>query len=120
MNDRPVMIYRSTNRLRPSLFGSLPAKQVQHLKWISQAILLGIIVVAGMKVATLLGAKISLSDGQSYAHANPTVSVASIKVPRHGIFELTLTAMGNYKNPYLLLPGDNTTPGFVVGIFTGP
>jgi hypothetical protein len=40
-------------------------------------------------------------------------------VPKYGLFELTLTAAGNYPNPYLLMPGDSTTPGFVVGTFTG-
>jgi hypothetical protein len=44
----------------------------------------------------------------------------SIQIPVYGVFELTLTAAGNYSSPYLQMPGDNTTPGFVVGTFTGP
>ena len=47
-------------------------------------------------------------------------AVWAVNVPRYGVFELTLTASGSYSNPYLKMPGDNTTPGFVVGTFTGP
>lgn len=42
------------------------------------------------------------------------------KVPKYGVFELTLNVAGNYANPYLLMPGDNTTPGFLVGKFMSP
>ena len=45
---------------------------------------------------------------------------ALTQVPRYGVFEITLTASGDYSNPYLEMPGDNSTPGFVVGTFTGP
>src|SRR5215510_12710408 len=41
-------------------------------------------------------------------------------IPKYGIFELPLTATGNYANPYLQMPGDDTSRGFVVGTFTGP
>jgi hypothetical protein len=44
----------------------------------------------------------------------------AVDVPRYGIYEVTLTASGSYTNPYLMMPADNTTPGFVVGTFTGP
>jgi Protein of unknown function (DUF4038)/Domain of unknown function (DUF5060)/Putative collagen-binding domain of a collagenase len=50
----------------------------------------------------------------------PVGVTAAPQVPNYGIFELTLTAAGNYPNPYALMPGDSTTPGFVVGTFTGP
>ena len=48
------------------------------------------------------------------------VIVQAVNIPRYGIFELTLTASGSYSNPYLQMPGDNSTPGFVVGTFNGP
>jgi len=38
----------------------------------------------------------------------------------YAIFEITLTATGNYSNPYLQMPGDSTSPGFVVANFNGP
>jgi hypothetical protein len=47
------------------------------------------------------------------------VSTASSEA-KYGILEVTLTATGNYPNSYLKMPGDDTTPGFVVGTFTGP
>jgi len=46
--------------------------------------------------------------------------VQAVDVPKYGVFEVTLTASGSYSNPYLQMPGDNTTPGFVVGTFNGP
>jgi hypothetical protein len=46
--------------------------------------------------------------------------VQSVSVPNYGIFEVELAAQGDYANPYLMMPGDNSTPGFVVGTFTGP
>ena len=49
-----------------------------------------------------------------------TPGAPSPQVPRYGVFELTLTATEDYDNPYLQMPGDNTTPGFVVGTFNGP
>jgi hypothetical protein len=48
------------------------------------------------------------------------LAAAAADVPRYGVFEITLTASGTYSNPYLLMPGDNATPGFVVGTFAGP
>jgi hypothetical protein len=42
------------------------------------------------------------------------------EVPLFGVFEVTLTATGDYFNPYLQMPGDNNAPGFVVATFTGP
>jgi hypothetical protein len=44
----------------------------------------------------------------------------AFNVPKYGIFELTLTSAENYPNPYLKMPGDDTSPGFVEGRFTGP
>ena len=41
-------------------------------------------------------------------------------IPVYSIFEVNLTASGSYNNPYLKMPGDDTSPGFVVGTFTGP
>ena len=41
-------------------------------------------------------------------------------VGRFDVFELALTAAGDYTNPYLQMPHDATTPGFVVGTFTAP
>jgi hypothetical protein len=43
-----------------------------------------------------------------------------ISVPNYGILEVELTAQEAYANPYLMMPGDDSTPGFVVGTFTGP
>ncbi len=50
----------------------------------------------------------------------PMPARSATNVPLYGVFELTLTAQGNYANPYLEMPGDSTTPGFVVGAFIGP
>ena len=47
-------------------------------------------------------------------------TAAAADVPVYGVFELTLTATGSYADPYAQMPGDNTSPGFVVGTFTGP
>ena len=41
-------------------------------------------------------------------------------IPQWGVFELSLKAGISYDNPYLEMPGDNSSPGFVVGTFTGP
>lgn len=41
-------------------------------------------------------------------------------VPKWGILELSLTSSGSYDNPYLEMPDDNDSPGFVVGAFRGP
>lgn len=56
-----------------------------------------------------------------------TISVSAIgqaatatEVSHYGVFDVTLTASGSYSNPYLMMPGDSTSPGFVVGTFTGP
>jgi chitodextrinase len=62
-------------------------------------------------------------DGNDSAQSSPpTVAQTLLEsdVPKYGIFEVTLTASGSYSNPYLQMPGDNTTPGFVVGTFNGP
>jgi len=48
------------------------------------------------------------------------ISVWAQDIPKYGVFELTLTAKGNYSDPYLQMPGDDTTHGFVVGTFNGP
>ncbi|MGB7934168.1 MAG: DUF4038 domain-containing protein [Gammaproteobacteria bacterium] len=45
---------------------------------------------------------------------------AATNVPVYGVFELTLTASGSYSNPYLKMPGDNSSPGFVTATFSGP
>jgi hypothetical protein len=45
---------------------------------------------------------------------------SGVEVPRYGVAEVTLSAAETYANPYLQMPGDNETPGFVTGIFTGP
>ncbi len=51
----------------------------------------------------------------------PQIRAAAGKdVPLYGVFEVALTASGSYSNPYLKMPGDNDTAGFVVGAFTGP
>ena len=50
----------------------------------------------------------------------PSAEAPLAEVPKYGVFELTLTASGDYSNPYLQMPGDNDTPGFVVGTFKGP
>lgn len=42
------------------------------------------------------------------------------KVKKYSVFEITLTASGNYSNPYLKMPGDNEAPGFVISTFNGP
>jgi hypothetical protein len=50
-----------------------------------------------------------------------TVEVGPLSaVPKYTVLEISLTAQGSYGNPYLLMPGDNNTPGFVVGEFSGP
>lgn len=46
-------------------------------------------------------------------------SIAS-EVPVYQVFELDFSASQNYENPYLKMPGDSSSPGFVVGIFSGP
>src|SRR5262245_39997169 len=46
--------------------------------------------------------------------------IESLSVPRYDVFEIALTAAGSYHNPYLEMPADATTRGFVVGTFTGP
>jgi hypothetical protein len=50
----------------------------------------------------------------------PLAAQGATEVPLYGVFEVTLTATGNYSNPYLQMPGDDATPGFVVATFTGP
>lgn len=50
----------------------------------------------------------------------PMAARSAASVPLYGVFELTLTAQGNYANPYLKMPGDSTSPGFVVATFVGP
>ena len=42
------------------------------------------------------------------------------EVPEFGVFEFKMIASGDYPNPYLKMPGDDKTPGFVVGTFYGP
>ena len=50
----------------------------------------------------------------------PLKAESATTVPVYGVFEVTLSAAGNYPNPYLQMPGDDTAPGFVEGTFTGP
>lgn len=48
-----------------------------------------------------------------------TTAWAQTSVPKYGIFEVALTASGSYTNPYLQIPGDDNTPGFVVATGSG-
>lgn len=50
----------------------------------------------------------------------PMPARSATTIPLYGVFQLTLTAQGDYANPYLKMPGDSTTPGFVVATFVGP
>lgn len=47
----------------------------------------------------------------------PAIPPPTVDVGKYGIFEAELTATGSYGNPYLEMPGDNTSPGFVSATF---
>jgi hypothetical protein len=74
--------------------------------------------VSGIAQLACLATGILLTPVIAVCH--PTEAVMRIEIPRYSIFELTLMTARDYTNPYLLMPGDNTSPGFVVGYFTGP
>jgi hypothetical protein len=60
-------------------------------------------------------------DGRGLGDVAVSVSRREgVEVPKYGVAEVTLAAAETYPNPYLLMPGDNETPGFVTGAFIGP
>jgi hypothetical protein len=81
-------------------------------------------VASGEYIWMLDGAGSSVKSGDNANWAGETIFVGDVRsppdVPRYSIFEVNLTASGSYNNPYLKMPGDDTSPGFVVGTFTGP
>jgi len=48
------------------------------------------------------------------------ITKSASQIPLYDVYEIPLLATGSYANPYLQMPGDTTTPGFVTGTFTGP
>jgi len=69
----------------------------------------------GQKIVVDLGV-----DGRGNIIPNTGAVSDKPSIPKYGVFELTLTASQDYSNPYLKMPNDLNTPGFVVGIFSGP
>ncbi len=66
-------------------------------------------------------ATVGTSSIQSPDTAQLTVQKTTVaSIPKYGTYEVTLTDSGNYTNPYLQMPADSTTAGFVTGTFTGP
>jgi hypothetical protein len=88
--------------------------------------LTGLLLVACVNVRATVGDHSALPDinEATYSDFDKVTASADTRsqpdVPRYGLFELTLAAQGSYSNPYLQMPGDDTSPGFVVGTFTGP
>lgn len=60
------------------------------------------------------------SSQMAVAAGSPSSSSSTGDVSVYDVFELNLTASGSYANPYLMMPGDSTSPGFVTAVFTAP
>lgn len=104
---------------------SLTRKIKNPLYWLSG--LLVVTVLSWWGFTLIRGTAPTTSDSidnQLLQTTNRVTIVAGeeevVEVPRYGIIDLTLNTTGSYENPYLQMPGDGFTPGFLVGTFNGP